>query len=582
MKNLGLKIIVAFVLLIPLWSFLAWFLWPMDRLESIILDKSATPESRQEHRSFNWILTHEKMYQPSGKKYDYSRDYYGTYPEGNGMINELDRYELSEMDSMSFYIDMAYYVDASGVEMGIDSLQTGNNWYGGLSQKDYELLKVLYRDHKLIMAEYNTIGAPTSPEVKTQMEQLFEVDFTGWVGKAFTTLDTSVSDAVPQWVRKQYRDYYKKPFAFANKPGIVLAHESGKIIVLEDDAHLDAPMPVINTELEMQKKLGVNNLVKFPNWFDITLSRRKANIYAYYKIHTNEAGDSLMEYFHIPRRFPAVIGDHQEDLRYYFCGDFADNNISNSSAYFKGVELVSRLFYLTREAQREKEFFWRYYRPMMTHIINHPLDRLKVSQEKRKLPVDSGYEKYRLLDTGMVLLPTGGTRLYETEDILDGKADHTDDVSTELVELSKRENKPVPASSGSNISPSRYRVGGRLPLVQWLEMKRNGMEASPADPSGTVNVSRSNNEPAIPVNQRAVQVPDPSAKKWRIIIASLASSERAQEYVNRLGYPELTIIHVDYLNTNRVAYGEYTSLRDAQLQFEKVVQQHPDAWMVHF
>ncbi|MGB0176547.1 MAG: SPOR domain-containing protein [Owenweeksia sp.] len=582
MKNLGLKILVGFVLLIPLWSFLAWFLWPSDRLEAIILDKSATRDSKEEHRSFNWILTHEKMYRPSGKDYDYSRDYYGTYPEGiEGLVHELDDFKVSEMDSMSFYIDMAYFADAQGVEMNVDSIATGDKWYGGLSQKDYELLKVLYRDHKLIMAEYNTIAAPTREPIRAKMENLFEVDFTGWVGRAFASLDTSEAEDIPLWLRQQYRKYYRKPFDFDDIPGIVLAHESGRVVVLENKKHLEASMPVINTELDHQRKLGVSNLVNYPNWFDITLSRRPENICSYYKIHTNEEGDSLMAYYNIPRRFPAVIGDKQENLRYYFCGDFADNDIMQSTAYFKGVELISNLFYLTDKAARQKKFFWEYYRPLITRIINQYLSRLKVDEKARALPVDSGYQKYRILDTGMVLLPESGARLYDTEELLNAEPEPLNETNDEMSE-------PVQTERWDQaFSRHRFRVGGRLSITEWKKRKKGPLgntTPTPAEVSSTAEVIREKEktiaEPArTPVNVKTV---DPSDKKWRIIIASLQSPERAQRYVDQLGYPELSIVYVDHLNTNRVAYGEYSNLRDAQIQFERVVQDHPDAWMVLF
>lgn len=569
------------MLLIPLWSFLAWFLWPSDRLEAVILDKSATPDSKKEHRSFNWILTHEKMYRPSGKDYDYSRDYYGTHQEGmEGLVHDLNNFQVSEMDSMSFYIDMAYFVDAKGVEMTVDSLQTGENWYGGLSEKDLELLKILYREHKLIIAEYNTLGQPTRTALRAEMEDLFEVDFTGWTGKAFASLDTTASSDIPDWVRKQYRTYYQRPFVFEDKPGIVLVHENGRIVVLEQGEHLEATMPVINTEISHQEKLGVSNLVNYPNWFDITLSKYPENVYSYYKIHTSDAGDSLMEYFNVPRRFPAVIGDHQENLRYYFCGDFADNDITPKTAYFKGVELISQLFYISDKGSRDRKFFWEFYRPMMTRLMKQYLARLKVDEEARLLPEDSNYTKYQMLDTGVVLLPKSGTRLVDTEELL--SLSEPAETGPDAPEKTTTQAIDAKASSSGKpyLSVSRFKVGGRLPLSRWYKLKGSNIYKNTSEESEVEKPDAS--QPLRSNAQVTVEVPNPQSKQWRIIIASLRSAEKAQAYVDQLGYPELSIVYVDHLNTNRVAYGSYANLRDAQMQFQKVIKQHPDAWMVLF
>ncbi len=585
MKNLAVKILVAFVLLIPLWSFLAWFLWPSDRLESIVLDKSATPDSKEEHRSFNWILTHEKMYRPSGKEYDYSRDYYGTHREGDeGLVHGIDVYNLHEMDSMAFYIDLAYYIDARGVEMTVDSLQTSEGWYGGLSDKDYQLLKILFRDRKMIMAEYNTIASPTRESVRKKMEDLFELDFTGWVGRYFHSLDTAENEAIPLWLRQQYRNYYGKPFVFDNKAGIVLAHEDGKVVVLEGGDHLEVNTPVINTQLSFQQKLGVPNYVGYTNWFDITLSRKEENVFSRYKLHTNTAGDSLLNYFHIPNRFPAVIGDHEEGLRYYFCGDFADNDIMQYSAYFKGVELISKLFYLTEAQLRNRKFFWEFYRPMIKTILKEYLSRVPLTQRARALPEDSGYRDYEMVDTGMVLLPENGTRLDEIEELLGEPDDEAVEEINEAGEIATTKTTNSNVNWPGEFSSDRFRVGGRLAYREWLTKK----ESSSLSPT-TTTVKESGTDTSLQQtgqektsSQNQVQRPDPGQKKWRIIIASLQSEERARDYVSQLGYSELDILYVDHLNTNRIAYGSYDNLRDAQIQFEEVVKRHPDAWMVLF
>jgi hypothetical protein len=72
----------------------------------------------------------------------------------------------------------------------------------------------------------------------------------------------------------------------------------------------------------------------------------------------------------IPTTFPAVVMHNGSDYRfYYFSGDFCDNPIGLGSSYFKGVGAFKWLFYNTDDDSERASFFWEFFRPMMTSIV---------------------------------------------------------------------------------------------------------------------------------------------------------------------------------------------------------------------
>ena len=63
MKNKTLIVIGAILIiliLVPIVSWIAWKFQPKKPLQVCILDKTVPDLERNEHRSFNWILTYNK------------------------------------------------------------------------------------------------------------------------------------------------------------------------------------------------------------------------------------------------------------------------------------------------------------------------------------------------------------------------------------------------------------------------------------------------------------------------------------------------------------------------------------------
>jgi len=248
--------------------------------------------------------------------------------------------------------------------------------YGGLNNSDYSFLKEMKDRNKLIIAEYNILGFPTPELDRNKVEGLLDIHWTGWIGKYFSSLDTLNNPELPEWIYHLYRTQNHKPWNF-HSSGIVFIQFNNRVVVLENQLDLDFEVPYIYSSDHAMKSYNLPYKVNYAYWFDI-IEPGKNEVLANYKIHTNARGDSVLMANFIPSEFPAVIEGANNAPLFYFAGDFADNRVKLSTAYFNGIEKCTPfLFYKDRPGDR-RTFFWEYYRPLMSGILK------KFSPEKQK------------------------------------------------------------------------------------------------------------------------------------------------------------------------------------------------------
>ncbi len=406
MKYLGRKILFFLIILIPFWSFLVWFFYPKTTLPGLILDKTVLDRSGVEHRSFNWITTNQKFTKPDGSQYEISEDYYGFFPVNRPeySVKDLTVFNNTEIDSLSDFLHFVYYTDAYGIYTnewvyGRDINERSRLVYGGLSKQSYRLFEHMYRNRKLTLAEFNNLASPTPLSIRKAMERVFESDFTGWTGRYYHSLDTLLNPDIPGWMKRLHRQYYKRPFAYDDIPGIVFVHETERIFVLQMDEDLEHELPIINTGDWLKDKYGLPDYIRYPYWFDVNFPKDTANVRSTYKIHTTERGDSILSSHGLPNEFPAILGDHEANLRWYFCGDWADSPTPFGLSYFKGVQFVRKFFYNNRDELDRKKFFWEYYEPLVSGIFDDYVAMMDSLQDADSLygkrPLPPVYRNYK-------------------------------------------------------------------------------------------------------------------------------------------------------------------------------------------
>jgi hypothetical protein len=366
-------IILAVIIALPVINLIRWSAQPKKPLDIIIVDKTVPTLEREHHKSFNWILTNKRFVKKESKtSYSYKKDYFGFFPQRPLRDHKWDRndYRLTDLISLAEKNDAVYFADTYGVFFndwyrGINKSRKSRKIYGGLNNNDFLLLKEMKDRNKLIIMEYNSFDYPTAQFESVRTQEKLGITFSGWTGKYFSSLDTTIKD-FPVWMTTMYRKEYKKPWIFT-KPGIVILKEKD-IVVLEEGRHLKHSLPQIITDIASSQKYGVVPSVAFDQWFDI-IDPLQNKVISKFKLDTTPIGDSLLINNALMNEFPAVVQDPVAQRTYYFSGDFATYNVPFCTARLKGIEKLKGILF-SDKPDDTRRFFWLYYRPLINGIFN--------------------------------------------------------------------------------------------------------------------------------------------------------------------------------------------------------------------
>ena len=378
MKRKIINIVLFGFISLPLILWLLWIIKPAYKANILILDKTVLTKIGLEHRAFDWVLQHRKYFKPNGDSYSPDRDYLGFFPLKNDsfLIKDLSKLTEKQIDSLSNSTDMTYFTDSYGIY--------NNEWYrkqnvsehsekvyGGLDKNDVLFLQKMKEKKKLIMAEFNFFATPTSTSVRIEAENLLGLKWSGWTGRYFEQLDTIKNPELPKWVIRLYKEQHQNKWPFT-KPGIVFVHSDETIAILEKETDLKREVPIVKSFKYGVEKFNIPKEIRYPYWFDITLSTDTSNrIISYYELYSNERGDSILHYHNIPKIFPAAFENIVSSPYYYFCGDFTDSPIRKTLNEVIGMEYIKMFVLNESDLNDRTPFFWRYYLPMTTKILDN-------------------------------------------------------------------------------------------------------------------------------------------------------------------------------------------------------------------
>lgn len=374
-------IIFIFIIGLPLWMWVAWLLTPIKPLNIAIVDKTVLTQQVREHVSFNWVLTNMRIVNKERKFYRPVSDYFGVFPERVDVFDPklkayekkgFERYSYQQIDSIADALDMIYYADTYGIYsnewLNILILEHSRLLYGGMSETDIHMLSAMKSRKKLILTEFNDMATPTEQGIRDQFTALFGVKWTGWAGRYFEFLDTLKNRELPFWLKKGYVKQHGGKWPF-KKAGIALVNEDGRIEVLEYGTHLNYEFPLIISNDTTTSRFNVTSKIEYPYWFDINKSSEQNTVLSRYVLDTNENGDSILRKNNIPKIFPAAIERKTDCNFYYFCGDFADNPVSEWLAHLKYINNLKYALTVSRGGSDVGPFFWKYYVPLIRTIM---------------------------------------------------------------------------------------------------------------------------------------------------------------------------------------------------------------------
>jgi hypothetical protein len=377
-------IILVVILFLPAVNFIRWTFQEKKPMNILILDKTSSTIDREQHRSLTWVLVNDRFVKKTKKtSYSLANDYFGFHVMRP--LRDKDNYKMRDLKFTSVFkfadsCDVLYYTDTYGVYMndwyrGISNSRKSRKLYGGINNTDWIYFKEMQDSGKLVILESNTIDYPTPDLEKYKIKGRLGIEFAGWRGKYFRSLDTTAkgNEDFPIWMTSVYRKANRAPWTFT-KPGVVFLR-GNEIVVLEEGTHLKSGLPFITTDSVYRAKYGIPEKVEFQGWFDV-IDPLKTNVISTFNLETTAAGDTLLFENFLTGQFPAVITDTTNHRTYYFAGDFATSQVPFWISRFKGIDKLKGIFYSDKNDD-PRRFFWVYYRPLINGILSDYYKEMK-------------------------------------------------------------------------------------------------------------------------------------------------------------------------------------------------------------
>lgn len=376
-KRYFFVVLIILILLIPVIMWLLWIIETDRHLNVLILDKTVSnmPATYDEHANPVFILNNKKITKKKDHELYTLLDYKGFFPHENDKfdISDFEQCDSAAMDKYATDNDIFYITDTYGVYSNEwyrhkDINERSNLVYGGLTEQEINLLRAFKRNNKQIIAEYNCIDLPTSESVRAQFEDLFGIHWTGWEGRYFDNLDSNNVD-IPRWLIHNYMRQHGYRWPFNKKPGIAFCYIDDHVEILENTLDLVGELPVIHTNEAMADKFDLPRRLTYPYWFEIDKIKNSNQPISLYNIKPTARGDSIMKHWNILETFPAVVMPRDTTFKfYYFAGDFADAVTTMKYSHLRGIQSFKKRF-VTKEKGERKFFFWNFYYPLMSKII---------------------------------------------------------------------------------------------------------------------------------------------------------------------------------------------------------------------
>ncbi|AWW32947.1 hypothetical protein DN752_24035 [Echinicola strongylocentroti] len=370
-----LVVVIPFVV-IPGVSYLVWLVSPAIQKNVLVIDKTVSDEERQEHRSIFWALKHLRYQKSNGEDYHYKKDYFGYFPdyEEDNKAKGLERLTPHQLDSVKRSADVVYLVDNYGVyRSDFNKSENGISpkIYGGLTKTDVELLRYSLEKGKLVFAEFNSMGAPTSRQMRSEFENLLSIKWTGWISRYFDEMDTVINKEIPQWLIDNYIEQHEEATWSFEGAAQIFVSEFGQIEIMEEGVDINFKVPKVVSPLKSQTTYGLPKEANYPYWFEILRIDRTYEVLSYFDLGPTTSGVNKLKAMGLPRYFPAAITRPMGESRvYYFTGDFADNPVNIETASFFGIPTLSKIVNEKDDYSNRTSFFWNYYLPLMKHALN--------------------------------------------------------------------------------------------------------------------------------------------------------------------------------------------------------------------
>ncbi len=414
----GLKYFIiavsAAVTLIAL-LFILWWIMPASQLYIAVLDKTVPATAAdghsylddvdniyRKHLGFNWLLNYHKIHNPeNGQKYSETKDYYGY------LLNSAYELQPEErmLEDMEEFPDLLYLSDTYGTEITEDK---------GISSAEMNMISMCSYAGSTVIGEQDIMTTTSTDEkVSEQLQELFGIHQTGWVGRYIYDL-ADLTD-VPYWAPPMYKEKYGVEWRCSGS-GILLVSSDGDILVFEARKDFeDDSLLKIRVAEDYRKEFGKRK-VNYYSWFELIEPVGSTETLAEYEFNFNSTGMEKFAPVSDSPVFTAVTRSRRTENSaptYYFAGDFGDYVNDRTVTNFLGANIFYRAVSVDRDGD-VTHFFWHFYEPFMTriikqvkndHLVTHATEEdadkpdaevSKISGGSLAAMTDNGWEAYRI------------------------------------------------------------------------------------------------------------------------------------------------------------------------------------------
>ena len=403
MKKFKAKYLLKPYFLIPLclifiimMSFVFWYLMPKRKLTVAVLDKTVpataadswsylgdVSNNYRKHIGLYWLMDYLKIVNPeTGKYYDHTKDYYGPMLDSANRITSSK--SLTDMDTVP---DLLYLSDSYGVEIYDDR---------GITEDEMNAVSLCHSSGSVVIGEQDILTTGTDAKVKGELENLFGISSTGWVGRYIYDLQ-DLTD-VPYWAPDMWRAKYGQEWNCAGA-GILLVSGDGDILVLEEKTDFQSKnLLKISVTDEYKKEFGRHSL-NYYNWFELIEADNATEVIATYEFNVNSTGAEELAAVSDTTTFAAVTryAREGEAPAYYFAGDFNDYTTKRQISNFMFADKFFQLLSFDRDGD-VTNFYWNFYEPIMKKIlkdiIKNPIEREEYEERQNARVTEDGLEIY--------------------------------------------------------------------------------------------------------------------------------------------------------------------------------------------
>ena len=366
-----LAIVLLAVIILPFLAYSTWLIKKGHALDVMVINKFMTRFQGSENESFNYILNSKKLHTFGNRSYKLDVDNTGLiWNKGDYRINYP---RLKDVERTVEKTNMVYYADASGIMTsqlkGYNEKQENKLEYGGLNHTDYILLKQLISLGKTLVVEHNFFGPPTDPLIRYNIEKLTDIYYIGWVGKYINDFsDNTDKDEYYNW-KVLYKIYNGQVFSSEGSGIVLINEEAHRIVILKEGIDINTKEGLIRSGKEAMKKFNLPSATNYNGWFTF-LHPGQNEVLSKFTLNPSEKGQDILNEAGIPDTFPALIQFNTNC--YYLAGDFGKCKVR---FLMSKLPFIRPLYdALKRSSKNSNNFFYSYYQPFMTSIVNESIE----------------------------------------------------------------------------------------------------------------------------------------------------------------------------------------------------------------